>query len=197
MLTNQKRPPRLLSDEQESVSADFTLVSLSEMKSFLEVTHSEDDDQIRSHYKTALDWFQRITGHRIHEQTRRVRYDRAAARYELPSKPASSISDVKSSYEGDLSDEDVGQFFLYESEPPEVRVKSGQSWTHPLDFVQFDYVTGYAEKGDVPEGIGEIVRKMVSDLYEFRTSVQLEGNVPRELTITWKEMLTPYSILRF
>jgi uncharacterized phiE125 gp8 family phage protein len=195
-LTNRPREPRLLSDVQVTVSTDIDVVSISELKDFLEVTHTEDDAQIQAHLNTALDFFDRVAGHRLDEQTRRATFDQDFHLYELPSKPVTSIDAVKTSYQGTETAQDASNFFLYADDPPEVRTKTGHAWNSPLDSVIIDYVCGYADANDVPSGIVEVIKKMVSDLYENRTSESQEGNVPRELAMNWKQLITPYMIIK-
>lgn len=195
MLTRKETNPRLRSDRRASTETSISVLSLSDVKDYLEVTHSEDDSQIEDHLSTARDFFGRISGHRIDEQTREATFDRAARLYEIPSRPVNSLTKFESLDEGTATEHDVSNIYTYGSEAPEVHVKRAFAFSAPLDAVRITYTAGYPSASDVPNGIGEVLKKMVSDLYEFRTSVHQTSNVPRELVLQWKDLLTPYSIL--
>lgn len=197
MLTPRTDTPRLLSDEQTSLTTSISLLTTADLKDYLEITHSEDDTQIDAHLATARDYFDRISGHRLDRQERQALFDRASRIYELPSKPFVSLDAVESLDEGTATSEGTSNFYVYGTDAPEVKVKRAFAWSAPLDAVRFTYTAGYTSASDVPAGVAEVLKKMVSDLYEFRTSVHQEGNVPRELVMTWKELLTPYSVPKF
>ena len=196
MLTEKKSSPVLISDEHQTTVTSLTVVSTSDLKDYLEVTHSEDDTQIDSHLLTAIDWFERITGHMVNEQTRKAIFDRESNEFELPSMPVSSIDSVDASEEGTKTSQTISNFYLYGSSPPCVRVKDTHSWGHPLDSVEITYTAGYSDVGDVPPGVKEMLKKMVADLYESRSSITEESGTPSELPMNWKSMLFPYSVIR-
>lgn len=197
MLTRKRSAPRLLSDDLVSTDTEVSVLSLSALKDYLEVTHSEDDEQIEGHLATARDLFGRLSGHRINEETRRALFDRASEVYEMPSRPVNAVTGFEKLDEGTATALDIDHVYTYGTDAPEVRTKRAFAFSGPLDAVRFEYTAGYTSPSEVPDGIVEVLKKMVSDLYEFRTSVHQEGNIPRELVMTWKEISTPYSIIKF
>lgn len=196
MLTNSVPPLRLLSDERVSTDTSFDVVSTTDLKDYLEIGHSDDDTQIEAHRATAEDYFERITGHALNEQTRESEFSRTDRLFELPVYPVRSLDAVETEDEGDTDSMDKSGFYLRGRQPTKVVKKDATAWNSPADLVRITYTAGYTSVDDVPAGVVESIKKMVSDLYEFRTSLTQEGNVPRELTLSWKQLLTPYRIFR-
>lgn len=195
MLTRKRRNPVLISHTRQSTTAKHTALSLADAKDFLEIGHTDDDAQISAHIKAARDIFRRHTGHYLDDQVRRAEWDQAASRMNLPAMPVRSVTAVETLYQGSATSMDPANFFLHGSQPPDLRAKSAVSFPSPRDTFAAEFDAGYASASDVPDGIEEVLRRMVADMFENRVSQSSETGTADELPMSWKRMMTPYKIV--
>lgn len=194
-LTTERREVRLISDSLVSVDTDIDPVTTAEVKEYLVIEHSDDDTLLDLLRTTAVSEFERMTSHYLDEQTRAATFNGAAPEYRIPAIPFGSLTKVESLDEGSATDEGASNFYVSGARPARVRIKRGTSFEHPLQEVKITYVCGYATTGDVPEQVKMILKKMIADLYEFRTSVHQEGNIPRELPMKWEDLISTVSLI--
>lgn len=194
-LTHLPSRVHLTSDERVSVDTDITPVSTDDLKAYLVIEHSDDDALLEALLDTAVAEFEARTNHYLDEQTRAATYDGVTDSFRIPAKPFGSLAKVESLDEGAATDEGASNFYVAGTEPAEVRIKRGTSFEHPLQEIKITYTCGYSSASAVPAQVVMILKKMVADLYEFRTSVHQDGQIPRELPMQWKEMLSPVSLI--
>lgn len=196
-LTRNRREPYLITDELVSVDTDIDPLSLSDAKDFLEIGHSQDDSKIELFIKSATDVFQRVSGHYIDEQTRRVEWDRVSHDITIPATPVQSISSVEILYQGSVEKSmSTGDFFLHGSNPPNIRAVETLTFPADRDTFRVEFVAGYSSKSNVPDGIFEVLKRMVADLYENRVSVDVNTGTLDELPMDWKTLIMPFKITK-
>lgn len=187
--TNSQTRPRLLSDVQESVQTDIQVPEMSDLEGYLSLASGTDTDLLAALRNSAKEQFSSITGHYVDQQTRRIAFDTYAERYRIPSKPVSSLDAVETVDEGSVTSETVGDWWLEDSTSPnEIRAKDAASLTNPYDAVRFDYTAGYASKSDVPQRVITVLKKMVLDMYEWRSSGEALEETLEEVPAQWTQM---------
>lgn len=197
MLTTTKRRsdhPRLLFDRHLDTYAETKALRLKDAKDHLNVRHSDDDALIQSQINAVEDLFERVTGHCLDDQSRRAQFDRVNHRVRLPKTPVQEIEAIEVMYQGSVKKSlTLSNFFLYSADPYEVRSTSTVSWPHPNDAYRIEYRAGYTDDENVPDGIREVLRKMVADLYTYRTTIDVgKTGTADELPADWRTIITPY-----
>lgn len=197
MLTRRPTRPILLDDALKTLTGATDVLSTADAKDYLNVTHTDDDALIGAMINTAKDFFTRSTGHRLDDEIRTAVYDKTADVFDLPAFPVRSISAVRTLDEDSSESMTASDFYLRGNAPVRVHMLDTKTWNTPADGVEIDYVCGYDSVGDVPDGIAEVLKKMVSDLYEFRSSVTVNaGEVPRKLPMEWSMLVSPYRLFK-
>lgn len=186
--------PTLLADEQVSVQSSFLAVGLSDVEDYLMISHSQDSSMIADLIRTAMEQFEAHTSHYLEEQTRRAVFAPRPTHIRLPAQPVSSLDKVETVDEGSATQESASDWYLMGTSPPEVRLKgSGSVSSGEWQEIRFEYTSGYSSANDVPHSIQTVLKKMVSDLYEYRTT-KGEGlnRTLSEQPFPWKDMLAPH-----
>lgn len=197
-LTKNEREPYLITDELVSVETDIDPLSLDDAKDFLEIGHDQDDTKIQAFINAAEDIFQRVSGHYLDEQKRRVEWDQVSHNITIPSTPVNSISSVEVLYQGSVQKSmSVDDFYLHGSNPPNLRSIETLSFTAKRDTFRVEFIAGYDSKDDVPNGIYEVLKRMVADLHENRVSMDVaSGTQAHELPMDWKTLILPFKITK-
>jgi uncharacterized phiE125 gp8 family phage protein len=189
MITDRREAPTLLQDERLSVTSSFPSVSASDLQEYLSLG-SVDKGLLESLEKSARKRFASMTGHYVNEQTRRIAFDRFAHRYRIPSAPTNSLDTVETTYQGTVTTETLGDWWLEESVAPvEIRATDEADITTPYDVVRFEYTAGYAAATDLPERLKTVIKKMVGDLYEYRLSKGNFEEALEESPAQWKTIM--------
>lgn len=195
MINYRTAPVDMLRDRLVAVSGSFDVVTVSDVKEYAVIDTSEDDTLIETLIGVAIQHFQNRTSRYLKQQTREVVYNRRAGCYPVPALPVSAVTSFATSYEGTETTGDASNFFLKDSHPVLICGTSDAVYASPRDRVLFEYTAGYATAAAVPDDIQLAIRKIVLDLYEFRPSIETEGDIPRELAVTWKSLIEPHRLI--
>lgn len=164
---------------------DAEVVTLDDVKSDLDVTHSEHDVTIGDHIVAAIDWVETHTNLYLQPVTILLHTGSLTGRLlRLPGSPIRSVTSILvdgAAVEGFTTIDGASYTVL----PPE-----GSSWPFSLSIAgtKVIYEAGYAE-GTVPAGLKAIIKEIVSIFYDKPTGP--------ELTSQWNAVeraLTPYRV---
>lgn len=195
-LTRQKRRVALRRDVLDTKEEQFEPVSLKALKDHLVIDHNDDDSLLDDLRATAVYHFEDITSHYLVKQTRQASYDGAPPCWKIPARPFVSLTKVESIDQGTATDEgNTDNFYVTESNPARVCSKRGTSIEHPHQQIRITYVAGYASQDEIPPPIVTAIKKMVADLYEYRTSKGMVEDQLEDLPFKWKELLQPHKLI--
>ena len=193
-LTGRSRDPALIRDERLSVVDDIDVPAIGTTKDYLAITHGEDDGLLVQLTEAAQSYYERVTGHYLARQQRRAAFDLLHHYYRIPAVPFVSLDAAEIVHDGTTQALPLDDWFARDAYPPEVLAKDGISVTHDHESVRFTYTVGYDDPADVPADTLMVLHKMISDLYEDRTTLAYTNGVPRELALTWSEMLVAHKL---
>lgn len=195
MIGTDKAPPILLRDERISVDTDFDPVSINAVRDYLNVAHTEDDVLIKGLISSAVGIFEDRTSHYLKDQTRRVGFDRYATRYRIPAMPVRSLTAVETVDDSTVTMETLSEWYLEETAPKEIAATDSADVSSGFDVIRFEYTAGYASATNVPRDVQIVLKKMISDMYEYRTS-EGEGlnRTLDEQPMQWEDLITPLQV---
>lgn len=173
---------------------EHSFPTLSSLKDQLNISHSEDDSHLKALRSAVVDYFQRVTGHHIHEAKREVTFDGVKRKYRIPRTPWGTL--VSATVSDEASDEsvDTADFFVSPGPPVTVEVKSDQSM--PVgDRTRLEYKVGYSNTDNIPEGVEQSLKVMVTDVYENRSSVPISGQTLEAVPFDWEALTRPYTVM--
>lgn len=190
MITPDVEAPTLLRDEQVSLDTKHVDSVLPSAQAYLSLGDM-DAKMVVGLIDTAVRHFESYTSHYINDQTRRIAFDRAVSRYRIPAKPVRSLDAVETVDEGAATTETIGDWYLFEAMPPEIRQSdSGADLSSDYQMIRFEYTAGYTDFKSVPDNVKTIIKKMVADLYEYRASKEEPlDNSLEETPLQWKDLL--------
>lgn len=185
-------------------------VSTADMKTFLKVDHSDDDDLIDSIVSAAteqLDGERGLLGRALITQTWRLTLDDFpcdtwANRHGsiwLPLPPLQSITSINyTDIDGNSQTVATSVYDVdTDSEPGRVFLKSGQSWPSVKDIpnaVQITFVAGYGDAAsDIPSPILLAIKNLALRAYDLRAPV-LTGTIATELPWGLRQLISPYRL---
>ena len=135
--------------------------SLAEVKAYIRVTHSEEDDVIARLMDAALDYFETVTGVYLRETRFAMRFVESPV--ELVTRPfvaqISAVDDDGAAITATLNDA-----------PGEVKVVTWDSVA--AGALTFTWTVGYANRGAIPARMAQAFRALVADVYVNRQMEQ-------------------------
>ena len=166
----------------------ITPVTLSEAKSYLGITHTEDDTMIKILISASTAWCEQYCYRKMITQTWKVFYQNWPVEIKLPFGNLQSVTHIK--YTDTDGTQSTFSNTLYgvdtNSIPGRVVLNYQQTWPDdelaPLNPIEVQFVTGYgAATTDVPEDIRNAIMLMVGHWYENREPVvvgTIVSNIP-------------------
>lgn len=178
-----------------TVDTDSLIVSLSDMKAYLRVTDSAEDDLITSHINAATELAENYIRQGIKTKTRVLRLDRfdgcdgdenivrmgagvhmahkgtvlsGAGSIEIPMGPIQSVTTLNTYDDANASSTLSSAAYSVDLRGWRVYLNDGYSWPTDLrsyEAVEVTYVSGYGS-GNVPASIVEAIKAMVSKMYD-------------------------------
>lgn len=174
-------------------------VSLSEAKTHLRVSISDDDALIDALITAARRWCERLRNESFVTQTWKLYADNwpGGDTIPLPMGPVQSVTSVT------YTDEDGNESTLSSSNylvdtvsrPARIRLKADQSWPtvtlRELNAIVVTYDAGYGDNAsDVPEEVVAAIKLLVGHLYENREATVVgSGITVTEVPLTVKDLL--------
>lgn len=177
------------------VTAPADLLDLAEVQLHLRSENPEEEDRLAALARQATALAENYCRRRFVAQTWRLRVDAFPedGRFVLPGPPLVSVASVKY-LDGDGDEQTVSSSdYVVDADetPGVVRPAYGLSWptarSEP-NAVRVQYVCGYGDPDDVPDGIKQAVLAAVRDLYD-NPEVGLSAHV--------RAALGPYVVRRF
>jgi len=168
-------------------------VSLSEVKNYLKIDTSDDDDLISDIIKAARQLCEGYTRRAFITQTWNMIFDAVGSEVRLPRPPIQSVEKISVIDEDGNSSEVSSDIYVVETaenSKGRIRLKPGCSWPSHRGFGSFivEYKAGYGDSAsDVPEGIKQGILQLIAALYENRGVVE-------EIPEVVKVVLEPYVI---
>lgn len=165
--------------ETRTVAPTGTIISLTEAKEQLIISHGEDDSFLLGLVAAASRTVEEMCGRALMTQTWRQELRGAAARddVQLRRTPVQSITSIEYyDRENALQTATVGDFRLYgDADNAFVRPETGQSWPalYPRpDALRISYVAGYGDSPlEVPAELRTAALMLVAHWYERREAV--------------------------
>lgn len=194
LISNRSEEIFRVRDELVQQNADFEIPTLGALKAQLNVTHDEDTLQLDRLRTTAVDFFERISGHHLRSQKREVEFDGPSSAYQIPRTPWQKLNGITKYDEGDSTTLDTSDYYVEEGPPAYVKEKTGTSVTD-VTSIQIQYTVGYNSLDDVPGSIQQALRIMVTDLYEYRASAPITGQTLQEVPFDWEDLIAPYQVV--
>ena len=187
-------------------------VTLSEAKTHMRITHTDEDDLIKSYIEAARVYTEQYLSRSLISQTWDFNYNLFPASgdaIEIPLPPLKSITSVKY-YDGDEVQQtwsDTEYTVDTDNIPPLIYENMGESYPSTRVFrksVTIRAVTGYADSGaspvdladNVPSSIKTSVMMLVAHLYENREIAML-GLTANETPMSYQTILAPYKLRTF
>jgi uncharacterized phiE125 gp8 family phage protein len=181
-------------DVEKSLITEHQFPSLEDIKDQLSIGHSQDDTHLSSLRDAIVDYFQRVTGHHIHEAEREVTFDGVKRKYRIPRTPWDTLVSVTVSDEGTDESVDTADFFVSPGPPVTVELKSDKSIPSG-DRTRIKYEIGYADEESIPPGIEQALKVMITDVYENRTSVPISAQTLEAVPFDWEALTRPYTVM--
>jgi len=180
-----------------------TPVSLDEAKQHLREDDptGSNDAIIRSLIEAATKQAEHYTRRALITQTWDMWIDKFSDPLEVPKPPLQSISFIKYL-------DSTGTLTTHSNSPQIYKVDTdgikgnlyltySQVWPATYDepkAVNIRFIAGYGTAEDVPEGIKQAIKMMVSHWYEFREPV-IVGGTPMKMPMAVEALLDPYRVL--
>lgn len=148
-------------------------VSLAEMKAFLRITASGEDDLITAMIESATDFGELYTKRDFVSKTYLTYRDHFTYEIELRRSKLQSVESVKYLVDDVLTT--VASTVYYntsESDFSRIALVDGQSWPTDGDFrlqaIQISFIAGYGAASDVPDDIKTAIMNHVAQMYSNR-----------------------------
>jgi len=168
------------------VSVGVSPVSLAQMKSYLKITTTMDDNLIQSMIDAATEWGESYTGRDFRAITWDLLLDRFTNRIELRRDPVDSITTVKRLVSGSLVTVASSVFYLKKLvQSSEILLNEDQEWPTDADnreqVVEIRFVTkGYQNQ----ESIIDAIERIVAFWYRNRGDCRDSGEAARQTGAT-------------
>jgi uncharacterized phiE125 gp8 family phage protein len=169
-------------------------VTLDEVKNYIKVDFTDDDDLINRLIKAVTMYAQLYTGLSFITQTLDIYFTNTGCN-ELPYGPHQSIVAVsRVNYDGTeviLTDEEYSYSgFLYYSLHCGYSFKLSSPW-YDVNKMRATVIAGFGDASQVPDGIKVAILKEVAELYENRENTVI-GTIIADLSSTTKDYLYQY-----
>jgi hypothetical protein len=96
--------------------------------------------------------------------------------------------------EGTDESVDTADFFVSPGPPVTVELKSDKSIPSG-DRTRIKYEIGYADEENIPPGIEQALKVMITDVYENRTSVPISAQTLEAVPFDWEALTRPYTVM--
>jgi uncharacterized phiE125 gp8 family phage protein len=175
-------------------------ISLDEVKEHLRVGGDDEDALIQGYLAAARAWAELYTGRAFVTQTWQAHFAGwpADSALELPMPPLQSVSWVQyATAAGDLLTLDASAYRVVTSrEPGCVLLAPGKQWpAEALDVglpVAVQFVCGYGNPSDVPDGVKQAIRWLTGHMHENREAVIMGTAMPQKVPFSAHWALDPY-----
>ncbi len=183
-------------------------LTLSEAKSQLRITHTDDDTLITSLIKVARQQAESITLRSLASAVYELSIDQfPIEEITLPLPPVEAITSIKyKNSDGVEATLDSDQWIFYNSEPAIIIPAYGKTWPtfnpFPVGAVTIRFTAGYKTSGDnpdliIPEEIKQALRLLVANYYEYREDLLTRGHIPKTVPFGVNALLSAYRLFTF
>lgn len=185
--------------ETLTTPAAETPVSLDEVKAYLRITSTSEDDLLTALIQVATDQLEAYARRDFVEKTYTAEYDNVmVSTYErypyvnLYRAPLAGVDSVQISVDGTFVDESY-----QEKDQPGFAILLFDEYGDDLDDIPFplkiQFNAGYGDASAVPEGIKQAIKMYVNYLYENRGDCEPDCGLQIPLAV--KGLLGPYKII--
>lgn len=146
-------------------------VSLSEIKAYVRITHSYDDDLLESMIKSARQLAEEFTNQSFCERTLQVQFNKNELYHELPYGPVGEVTEVVSIRDGDESNPDYRVEGLTDKRVKILSYHISAIDTSENSELKVTYTAGYgiSEKtSDLPDIVKDALKEQVMIWYEIK-----------------------------
>lgn len=148
-------------------------VTLAEMKDYLRLSSTSEDDLISGLLASARETVERSTGTALITQTWRLYCDKwpASGLVRIARYPVAQIESVTAyDPEGDATVLAADDIFLdATTRPARLYLSATAVALRPLNGLEIDFIAGFGDAGaDVPDGLKHAIKVLVAHWYEFR-----------------------------
>jgi len=188
-------------------------VTLTEVKTHLRITTSDDDTYLNDLIKTAREYTERYTSRAFISQTIDIWFDAFPASsmtpLELPAPPLISVTHIKYYDNDDVLQTWSSANYIVDTDgdPGIVYPARNQSWPSPRVFprsVNVQYLAGYEDSGaspvdladNVPMPIKQAILLLIGHLYENREATA-PGIAINDVPLSYRTILAPYKLQAF
>jgi len=193
-ISSRTRKVYRIRDERLSKEENFQTPDLNSIKDHLNLEHSEDTTHLANLRKTATRYFERVTGKMIAPQTREVVFSDVSTEYEIPRAPWIELQEIVKIDEGSETTLDTSDYYVEDGVPVYVKEKTGTSVTN-VSGIKIRYRVGYQDESSVPGDVKHVLRIMVGDMYEYRTSTPITGQSLESIPFDWHRLIAPHQII--
>jgi uncharacterized phiE125 gp8 family phage protein len=183
-------------------------VSLTEAKSHLRITHTNDDTLIISLIKVARQQAESITLRSLASAVYDLSIDDfPTEEIVLPMPPVESITSIKyKDSDGVEATWDSDEWIFYNSEPAVILPAYGEAYPtftpYPIGAVTIRFTAGYKTSGDdadliIPEELKQAIKLLVANYYEYREDLLTRGHIPKTVPFGVNALLSPYRLFTF
>lgn len=166
-------------------TTDEDIVTLAEVKSFMSITHTDDDTLINTLLEMAIDLAERYTGLMIYRRTITLEYTQYANAVLLPWPPHVTVSEVRTKTLGEETTLTSDEYFITGQDQKTLHLKNAVSY----EGLEVDLTTGYGASG-VPDSIKVAIMKTTLSQYEDRNNVS--GVTPYSMPNDARSILNLY-----
>ena len=146
-------------------------VSLAEIKAYLKIEHSHEDDLLRAFLSSARVHLEQLIGHQLISQTWRLVLEPPfETRIVLPLAPLLAITSAALvSPEGDLMMLGGEAFSILQSKGPAILYSHNSLASNPAHRLQLDVEVGFGPSAeDVPQPLHQAIKMITAEWYERR-----------------------------
>jgi uncharacterized phiE125 gp8 family phage protein len=173
-------------------------VTLTEAKSHLRITDSNNDTYITAIIKPARIKCENLTGRSLAPQTFELILDNFPyEKIEIPMPPVTTLSSIKyKDSDGIETEWTSSEYIFYDSEPAVIVPAYGYSWPsftpYPMGAVKVRYVAGHTA-ANIPVPVKQAILLLIGHLFENREAV-ISGNELKEIPLGINSLLFDYKI---
>ena len=174
------------------------VLSTSELKAFLRVTHSTEDTLIEAIRQAAINYVEQFCNIRLGDRSATFFFSEFPDFVELPIGPVNSITNVKyATSDSTTATMPSSDYYVTSGRDPMLisfnNIPSVFSDTYKK--LQITVDLGYAE-ASVPAPIKHAVKLLVAHMYDQRAP-EVSGTITTKLKIGLESLLNPYRIISF
>ena len=185
------------------VSVASTSATQAEVKSYLRVDTSDDNDLIDSLNIAAENWAQTFTKRQFLTATKYEYLDNFVSEIRLPHPPLASVTSIQYvDADGDTQTLDADTYTVDTTTAPgRIYLAYGETWptvrSQPKA-ITITYVCGYGAAASVPENLKTAIKLLVNHWYENRLPVVAMGGASvKEVPKTVDNILYHYHVMEF